>query len=201
MFSEQGDQPLRHSFSADSESLVNMARGCNSAADAILCWIDLLQHDVPLNSTRGKRITTNCASLWAYIQDERPDLTAAYIGGISCPGHAAHQAAQDFATAITSWLRPQPHTLTGLMVAGMTYDRDAHAAAEAKDLVKISVSADDIEAVIVAVKKNGFYTRELCGKGNIADEPGFLKFDPSTSLGQLSWTAARSPEAACLQDH
>ena len=62
-----------------------------------------VQHDVPLNFTRGKRITTNCASLWAYIQEERPDLAAAYIDGISCPGqcHAAHQAAQDFATAIT----------------------------------------------------------------------------------------------------
>ena len=50
----------------------------------------------------------------------------------------------------------------------MIYDRDAHVAAEAKDLVNVSVRADDIEAVIV-VKKNGLYTRELCGKGNIAD--------------------------------
>ena len=184
---EQGDQLLlRH-----SDSAVTMARGCNSAADALLCWIDFLQHDVQLNSTKGKRITTNCASLWAYVQDERPDLTGAFIAGISCPGHAAHLAAQDFTTAITSWLRPQAHTLTGLIVAGMTYDRDSHAASETKDLVKISVRSDDIDSVIAAVERDGFYTRELCGKGNIADEPGFSRFDPDTSLGQLSWSQLR----------
>ena len=59
---EQGDQLLENNF----DSAIALARGCNSAVDALLCWIDFAEHDEPLNSTRGKRITTNCASLWAY---------------------------------------------------------------------------------------------------------------------------------------
>ena len=84
MFSEQGGQLLRH-----SDSAVNMARG-SVTLPRMHCWIDFLQHEVPLNSTKGKRISTNRASLWAYILDVRPDLAAAYIDGISCLGCAAH---------------------------------------------------------------------------------------------------------------
>jgi hypothetical protein len=73
----------------------------------------------------------------------------------------------------------------------MAYDRESHIAAEVKDLVKISVRVENIETVIAAVIKDGYYTRELCGKGNIADEPGFSRFDPDTSLGQLSWSQLR----------
>jgi len=165
-----------------------MARGCNSAVDALLCWIDFSEHDELLNSTRGKRITTNCASLWAYVQDTRPDLAEEFITLVQNPGSAAHQAILDFSAAIISWLRPKQHTLTGLLLAGITYQRHTHAAAEAKDLVKIAVRSSDVEIDITAISRTGHYTRELCGAGNIADDAGFTDFDPSTDIGRLRWS-------------
>ena len=55
----------------------------------------------------------------------------------------------------------------------MSYNRKTHAAAEAKDLVKIAVRSLDREAATTAIERNGHYTRELCGAGNISDDPGF----------------------------
>ena len=124
---EHGDQLLQR----QADSAIALAQGCNSAVDAVLCWIDFDTHDLPLNSTRGKRITTNCASLWAYVLDTRPDLVEEFMALIQTPGSAAHQAILDFSAAVISWPRPQKDTLTGLLLAGMTYHRQTHAAAEA----------------------------------------------------------------------
>ena len=159
--------------------------------DGLLCWIEFSAHDTTLSSTKGKRITTNCASLWAYVLDTRPDLAGEFIVAVQNPGSAAHQAILDFSAAVTSWLRPEQYTLTGLLLAGITYNRKTHAAAEAKDLVKIAVRSLDIEAVITAIERNGHYTRELCGAGNISDDPGFMEFDPAAGTGQLRWSQMR----------
>ena len=61
------------------DSAIALAQGCNSAVDALLCWIEFSAHDTTLSSTKGKRITTNCASLWAYVLDTRPDLVGEFI--------------------------------------------------------------------------------------------------------------------------
>ena len=169
--------------------------------DATLPWmlccagltLQNTRDDELLNSTRGKRITTKCASLRAYVQDTRPDLVEEFIALIQNPGSAAHQAHQailNFSAAVISWLRPQQHTLTGLLLAGITYNRHTHAAAEAKDLVKIAVRSSDVEINIVAISRTGHYTKELCGAGirNMADHVGFAELDPSTGIGRLRWS-------------
>ena len=93
------------------------------------------------------------------MQDTRPDLAEEFIALIQNPGSAAHQAILDFSAAVISWLRPQQHTLTGLLLAGITYNRHTHAAAEAKDLVKIAVRSSDVEINIAAISRTGHYTR------------------------------------------
>ena len=94
--SQQGDS------SADR---MRMARGMSSAADALLLWICFAMHDLPLFCDQGKRWTTNCASLFAFVHITRPELTSAFFEGIQQPGYAAHQAIRLFRA---SWLRSLP---------------------------------------------------------------------------------------------
>ena len=44
-----------------------------------------------------------------------------------------------------SWLKQEPYTLIGLLMAGMVYDKTDHAAAMANDLTKIVVRTTDLE--------------------------------------------------------
>ena len=44
---------------------------------------------------------------------------------------------QEFLAAVVSWLDPEPYTVTGLLLAGLTFERSQPAAAEAKDMVRL----------------------------------------------------------------
>ena len=166
-----------------------MAHGMNSPVDALLMWICFKEHDVTLYCDSGKRWTTNCASLFAFIHLTRPDLTAAFLEGISMPGYAAHQAIQNFLAAVISWLNPAEHTLAGLLLAGLTFINDQPAAADAKDMVRIAVRCSgSLEEQITMMERNGYLERKYCGPGDITMEPGFMDFDPSTALGRQRWS-------------
>ena len=168
---------------------MRMARGMSSAADALLLWICFAMHDLPLFCDQGKRWTTNCASLFAFVHSTRPDLTSAFFEGIQQPGYAAHQAIQNFLAAIASWLNPEEHTLTGLLLAGLIFKRTEPAAADAGDMVKIAVRcSSSLEQVIAELDRSGYYNREHCGPGDISMETGFQDFDPNTRVGRLRWS-------------
>ena len=166
-----------------------MAHGMNSPVDALLMWICFKAHNVTLYCDSGKRWTTNCASLFAFIHLTRPDLTAAFLEGISMPGYAAHQAIQNFLAAVIPWLNPAVHTLAGLLLAGLTFSRDQPAAADARDMVRIAVRCSgSLEEQITMMERNGYFERKYCGPGDITMEPGFLDFDPSTTMGRQRWS-------------
>ena len=82
MFPLCDDMSEMESLSEQLRSSSLVARGCDSPADALLMLIRFSVHDVPLFCDKGRRWTTNCASLFAYIKAERPELAAAFLEGI-----------------------------------------------------------------------------------------------------------------------
>jgi hypothetical protein len=165
-----------------------VARGCDSPADALMLLIKFRVHDAPLFCDKGRRWTTNCASLFAFIKAERPDLTAAFLQGISRPGHAARQAIQEFLAAVASWLDPELYTLTGLLLAGLTFDRGQPAAADANDMVRLAVRCyDTLGEKISTLERDGYFDRKWCCSGDISMLPGYTEFNPGNPLGAQRW--------------
>ena len=149
-----------------------VARGCDSPADALMLLIKFRVHDASLFCDKGRRWTTNCASLFAFIKAERPDLTAAFLNGISRPGHAARQAIQEFLAAVASWLDPELYTLIGILLAGLTFDRGQPAAADANDMVRLAVRCyDTLGEKISALERDGYFDRKWCCSGDISMLP------------------------------
>ena len=64
-------------------------------------------------------------------------------------GYVAAQAIFDFRTTIEAWLTPMIWTMTGIVIIGMTKERNSVAAATIEDLVCLAVHEyKDIDAVM-----------------------------------------------------
>ena len=81
-----------------------MARGMRSSSYALLLWVRFAVHDPSLFSDQGKRWTANCASLFAYIHKERPDLTEMFLDEIARPGQGVWRLILLFRLFSLLWL-------------------------------------------------------------------------------------------------
>ena len=112
-------------------------------------------------------------------------------------GTEADKAIQVFVSAVTSWLTPRVHSVTSILVEGLSYDQlqDSAAAANVNKLVIILsvLKYDDIGGLAASIEEEGRYDRSRCkGIHDIRMLPGCQKFDPSTAEGSMRWTQLRN---------
>ena len=99
---------------------------------------------------------------------------------------AADFAIQTFLAAVASWLNPRVHTLSGLLLAGLTFYKDRPTVGDARDMVRLAVRCSaSLDEQILSVERTGVFDRKQCSSGDISMEPGFMEFDPCTEMGRL----------------
>ena len=138
------------------------------------------------------RWTTNGPSMYCHIKLNRVALCDALEAGnlgIMRTGTEADKAIQVFVSAVTSWLTPRDHSVTSILMEGLSYDQDSAAAADVNKLVILSVlQYDDIGGLAASIEEEGRYDRSRCkGIHDIRMLPGYQKLDPSTAEGSMRW--------------
>lgn len=164
-----------------------------SAASCLQLLLRFKDHDLPIFSDSKLRWTTNGPSMYSYIRLNRWALCEALEKGIENPGAGADIAMQDFNAAVTSWLTPREHSVTSILMEGLSFDRKSAAASDVDKLVILAVLRwDDLEGMIGEIATTGRYNRALCkGIKDIRTLPGYEKFDPSTDEGSGRWKQLR----------
>ena len=164
-----------------------------SAASCLQLLLRFKDHDPAIFSDSKLRWTTNGPSMYGYIKLTRAALCDALETAIEDTGAGADKAIQAFVSAVTSWLTPRDHSVTSILMEGLTYDQDSAAAADINRLVILSVlQYDDIEGLAAEIKATGKYDRSRCkGIDDIRELPGYQQFDPSTAEGSVRWTQMR----------
>ena len=164
-----------------------------SAASCLQLLLRFKDHDPPMFSDSKLRWTTNGPSMYGHIRLTRVALCDALEAAIEHTGAGADKAIQAFVSAVTSWLTPRDHSVTSILMEGLTYDQDSAAAADVNRLVILSVLRyKDIVGLAAEIEDTGRYDRSLCkGVSDIRMLPGYREFDPSTAEGSLRWTQLR----------
>jgi len=164
-----------------------------SASSCLQLLLRFKDHDPAVYSDSKLRWTTNGPSMYGYIKLTRAALCDALETAIENTGAGADKAIQVFVSAVASWLTPRDHSVTSILMEGLTYDQDSAAAADINRLVILSVlQYDDIEGLAAEIKATGKYDRSRCkGIEDIRELPGYQQFDPSTAEGSVRWTQMR----------
>ena len=145
-------------------------------------------HDVVLFCAHPSRFTPNVYALYAWARKQNEDTFLAFENGVAKQGYVAAQAIFDFRTTIEAWLTPMIWTMTGMVIVGMTKERNSVAAATIEDLVCLAVHEyEDIDAVIASVASTGLYDRTKCSSKGFTELPGLALFDPSANGSAELW--------------
>ena len=147
-------------------------------------------HDVVLFCAHPSRFTPNVYALYAWARKQNEDTFLAFENGVAKQGYVAAQAIFDFRTTIEAWLTPMIWTMTGMVIVGMTREKNSVAAATIEDLVCLTVHEyENIDAVIASVASTGLYDRTKCSSKGFTELPG-LAFLTRRRTGRLSCGAA-----------
>ena len=145
-------------------------------------------HDAVLFCAHPSRFTPNVYALYAWARKQNEDTFLAFENSVAKQGYVAAQAIFDFRTTIEAWLTPMIWTMTGMVIVGMTKERNSIAAATIEDLVCLAVHEyEDIDAVIASVASTGLYDRTKCSSKGFTELPGLAFFDPSANGSAELW--------------
>ena len=147
-------------------------------------------HDPTLFSDTGKRLTTTVPSLYAWIRQNSPNTVAQLEEDVHCPGVSANGIIQEFLAAVQAWLRPEIHTLCGLLIEGLTRSPESSSAGRTEDLLCIAVDAiaqGKMAEITAEVTRTGMYDRTKCDHDDFLNLPGLALFDPTTGVGKKAW--------------
>ena len=129
-----------------------------------------------------------------YIILTRVALCDALETAIEDTGPGADKAIQIFVSAVTSWLTLRDHSITSILMEGLTYDQDS-ASADINRLVILRLSVlqyDVIDRLAADTEATGKYVTSRCkGIEDIRELPGSQQFNPSTVEGSIRWTQMR----------
>ena len=191
---------MSESESAHAQNRGQRGTGDSAGVCTLKCPISALQskqwhaaHSPAQQCTTDKRWTTNCTNTWDHISKVRPQMTAAFIAGVSVPGAAAADAVEEFESEVVPWLEadgtvPAQHLVAGLVVEG--FKRASAAVSEdSKALVYCAVlRGSELREMLAEVEQTGEYDVEASESEVRAGElPGFQYFDPSTAAGSENW--------------
>ena len=147
-------------------------------------------HDAVLFCAHPSRFTPNVYALYAWARKQNEDTFLMFENSVAKQGYVAAQAIFDFRATIEAWLTPMIWTMTGMVIVGMTKERNSVAAATIEDLVCLAVHEyEDIDAVIASVASTGLYDRTKCSSKGFTELPG-LAFLTRRRTGRLSCGAA-----------
>jgi hypothetical protein len=112
--------------------------------------------DPLLYSTDRRRLTQNCYGLYAWGKSQMQTMFNAFEQDTNEPGLGALQALRNFEEGITDVWAPSSYAMTGLVVVGMTQDKDSAIACQIEDLLFIAVEKQDrIDDLIAQVRQTG----------------------------------------------
>ena len=112
--------------------------------------------DPLLYSTDRRRLTQNCYGLYAWGKSQMQTMFSAFEQDTDEPGLGALQALRNFEEGVTDVWAPSSYAMTGLVVVGMTQDKDSAIACQIEDLLFIAVEKQDrIDDLIAQVRQTG----------------------------------------------
>ena len=169
-----------------------------SVASCLQLLLRFKDHDPAMFSDSKLRWTTNGPSMYGQIRLTRVALCDALEGAIEHTGAGVDKAIQAFVSDVASWLTPRDHSVTSILMEGLTCDKDSAATANVNRLVILWVlRCRDIGVLAAEIEAAGRYDKSLCkGVSNIRLLPGYQEFDPSTAEGSLRWTQLRKVVSA-----
>ena len=145
-------------------------------------------HDAVLFCAHPSRFTPNVYALYAWARKQNEDTFSMFENSVAQQGYVAAQAIFDFRTTIEAWLMPMIWTMTGMVIVGMTKERNSVTAATIEDLLCLAVREyRDIDATIASVASTGLYDRTKCSSKGFSDLPGLAIFDPSANGSADLW--------------
>jgi hypothetical protein len=100
-----------------------------------------------------KRFTPNVRALYAWAKQQMPEVFKVFEENTLQPGFEAQQALRDFKESMEDWLDPSWYTMAGLVVVGLTADRENAIADQVDELMSIAVGYNkQLSSVIKEVR-------------------------------------------------
>ena len=157
----QNAKNTQNAASADKSRLFDYT------SQVLLRMLQLEESDPLLYSTATKRFTPNVRALYAWAKQQMPEVFKTFEGNTLQPGFEAQQALRDFRVSMEDWLNPSWYTMTGLVVVGLTADRENAIADQVEELLSIAIGHhEQLDSAIVEMRDTGQF-----------DRAGLMKFD------------------------
>ena len=149
----------------------------------LVCPASPLSESSSTAQTDWRFMTPNVRALYAWAKQQMPEVFKVFEENTLQPRFEAQQALRDFKESMEDWLDPSWYTMAGLVVVGLTADRENAIADQVDELMSIAVGYNkQLSSVIKGVRDTGQFNR-----AGLAEIDGIGAFSLSAEGSKELW--------------